>query len=314
MGEAGDPHRRRADGDDGLVEADPHTPLAGFHGDPVRRLEAPAALDDPDVTRLGQTRQPARQLLHHLVLTRPQLIQIDIRLAETHTQVRHPRRLVDDLGGVEQGLGGNATHIEADAAQTRVAFDQDHLFPQVGGTEGRRVAAGARAQHHHLGGDLGGGGLPRRLGVQDQEEIALRHPVARLDLDAGQGTRGRRRNPNGPLVALQRDQGLILQHPVAGGDRDLDDRDPPADRGHANLNLVAHLLYYPHDFGGGQTASSQARPHDTRSGPRAGRPRMWRRATKRPASACQRREIGVRMSPPRVNPRQVLALRLGIVL
>ena len=51
--------------------------------------------------------------------------------------------LVDDFGGVQEGLGRNATTIEANAARVYFQIDQGDLHAQIRGQEGRGVAAGA---------------------------------------------------------------------------------------------------------------------------------------------------------------------------
>ena len=48
-------------------------------------------------------------------------------------------------------LRRNAADVQADAADARVALDQDHLLAEVGGPKRRGVAAGPGAEHQHLG-------------------------------------------------------------------------------------------------------------------------------------------------------------------
>src|SRR5690606_41920526 len=60
------------------------------------------------------------------------------------------RRLADDGGRVQQGLGGNAADVEADPAQVRVALDQHGVHAKVRGAEGGGVAAGAGAEDEHF--------------------------------------------------------------------------------------------------------------------------------------------------------------------
>jgi hypothetical protein len=86
----------------------------------------------------------------HAVLEGPQFLQVDRRVAETDAVRRHGGRLVDDPGGVQQGLGRNAADIEANAAQHRVTLDQGDPQPEVGGAKGGGVPARARAQHDNV--------------------------------------------------------------------------------------------------------------------------------------------------------------------
>ena len=72
-------------------------------------------------------------------------------------QVQHRRRNVDtqrleavpglleELGSVQQGLGGNATDIEAGAPQRRSFLDHRNLHPKLRRTDRRDIAARTRA-------------------------------------------------------------------------------------------------------------------------------------------------------------------------
>ena len=73
-----------------------------------------------------------------------------MRLLEVDAVGAHLLRLGDNSRGVQQGLRGDATDIQADAAEALIALDEDRLEPEVGGAERGRVAAGARAEHEHL--------------------------------------------------------------------------------------------------------------------------------------------------------------------
>ena len=72
--------------------------------------------------------------------------------------------LLDHIGGMQQGFRGNAPHVEADATQVGIAFDEHGIQPQIGATERGGIAARAGANHHHRAFDIGfaaggGGGL-----------------------------------------------------------------------------------------------------------------------------------------------------------
>ena len=187
----------------------------------VERGEPADALDDRDLARLGEAGEPAGQLLDHAVLPAAQRVDVDGGCGEADAEMAHLLGLGDHLGGVEQRLGGDAADVEADAAQGRPALDQDDLAAQVGGAEGGGVAAGAGAQHQHLGVEVAlaagwrawasapwqcrrrrsrGCGRLRRPGLQVQDQRALAHPVADLDLEAGHRAGGRRRHVHGRLV------------------------------------------------------------------------------------------------------------------
>src|SRR2546427_6313827 len=57
------------------------------------------------------------------------------------------------MRSIQQGLGWNATAIEANAAQALVALNENHFLAQVGGVKGRGVTAGAGANYDEIGGD-----------------------------------------------------------------------------------------------------------------------------------------------------------------
>ena len=69
---------------------------------------------------------------------------------ELDAEVFRVRRLVDDVGDVEQRLGRDAAAIDADAAGVLLRIDEGDLHPAVGGVERRRVAAGTRADDDEL--------------------------------------------------------------------------------------------------------------------------------------------------------------------
>ena len=116
----------------------------------VRVEEVAVAADHVDLARLGHARQAAGELADHAVLVFAQRIDVHRRLC------KHDARLVDMLGlldhrrHVQQRLGGDAAHVQAHAAEGGVALDDRGLEPQVGGAEGRRVAARAGAEHDHV--------------------------------------------------------------------------------------------------------------------------------------------------------------------
>ena len=58
--------------------------------------------------------------------------------------------LVHDGSHMQQRLGRDADHVQADAAQAGVALHQNHFQAEIGGAEGGAVAAGASAQHQQV--------------------------------------------------------------------------------------------------------------------------------------------------------------------
>ena len=154
---------------------------------------------------------------------------------------------------MQQGLGGDAAHVQADAAEVGVALYQDGLEAEVRRAEGRRIAARPGAQHDYIGvifavagrgrgGWRGEGrgfdrrlwrrrgwGLSRRAGRlgwirrEPQDQRAFRDLLPALNAKFGDLTRRRRGNVHRGLVAFQREQGLFRLDPVAGADQDFDD-------------------------------------------------------------------------------------------
>ncbi len=59
-------------------------------------------------------------------------------------------RLDNHFGRVQQGLGGDAAPIEADAAQFFVLLHQQDFPAKVGGVKSGGVSAGSRPQHHNF--------------------------------------------------------------------------------------------------------------------------------------------------------------------
>ena len=175
---------------------------------------------------------------------------------------------------MQQGLGRDATDVEADTAKRGIAFDQHHRQAKIGGTECRRIATGTGAKHQDIATDIcrsckcrgsrcrcnrglgrracrrrrhrrchhGGSPTGGRL-FEHQYQRALRHLVAHLDADFPDHPRMRRGNFYGRLVRLEREQRLLLLDPVAGLDQHLD---------HIDILEIADIgnLYFnqAHDF------------------------------------------------------------------
>ncbi|CAM5197284.1 hypothetical protein CDEN61S_00319 [Castellaniella denitrificans] len=250
-------HRLAAGGDDGRGELDRGLAAVGLgHRQVVRIGEGAHALDDRDLAGLGHAGQAAGELAHHGILVAAQLVQVDRRLAEGDAVGGQGLGLFQHADSVQQGLGRDAADVQADPAQGGVAFHQDDLQAQVGGAEGSRVAAGARAQHQDIvfavgragelrgrggrrrrgrsgcgrggGRRLGRGGRRRRSGVGGLDADhgrALGDLVAQLDEDFLHHPAPLGRDLHGGLVGFHGDQALFGLDGVARLDQDLDDLD-----------------------------------------------------------------------------------------
>jgi len=121
----------------------------------VRARKAAVAAHDLHLAHLGHRGQAAREPAHHLGFVRAQLLEVDLRCAERHAGARQVLRRVHHRGHVQQGLGRDAAHVEAHAAELGVALDEHHAQPQVGRTKGRAVATRPAAEHEQVAFEVG---------------------------------------------------------------------------------------------------------------------------------------------------------------
>ena len=147
-------HRLRAGRDDRVLEADQLLAFGRLDFHLVGRNEAADALDRAHLALLRHRGEAAGELADHLVLEVAQLVDVDVRLAEGDAMGGHRLGLVDHRGGMQQRLGRDAAHVEADAAEGGVALDQHGVHAQVGGTERGRVATRTGAEHDQLALDV----------------------------------------------------------------------------------------------------------------------------------------------------------------
>ena len=155
VGKPRNPGHAGARGNNAGVERNALYALGCFHRDLVGRLEFPHALQRGHFALFGQGCQTLGQPADDRVLPAAQLVDFDLRLAEFDAGARHLFGLRHHLGRMQQRLGRNAADVEADAAERRIALDQHDFLAQVGGAEGGGIAAGAGAQHHDFGVQVG---------------------------------------------------------------------------------------------------------------------------------------------------------------
>ena len=108
------------------------------------------AIKDLHAAFLREQRQSTGKLLNHRLFPRAELFKIDLRRGEGNPAVRRIFRLRDQLGRIEQRLGGNATAVQAYPAETLVAFHEDDLLAFVRGIKRRRVPTRAGADYHDV--------------------------------------------------------------------------------------------------------------------------------------------------------------------
>ncbi len=191
------------------------------------RLELCESVDHPHLSLLRELRQAAGQPTDDLVFPGPQAIGVDLRFAEGDAVFGHRRRIVDDLGSMQQGFGRDAADIQADAAQHRIALDQDDVQSQVRRPERRRVPARSCADDDKLG-EVRRLGQRRRIGVLlrvDGSEDAFL--LLRFDDDGLGDIEARRRRlvvfPGRCLIRIDRRDDVAGIDVVTDADRQRDD-------------------------------------------------------------------------------------------
>ena len=75
-------------------------------------------------------------------------------VAGREAELAEPAEQMTDLAGAQQRLGGDASPVEADAAEV-LTLDERHREPELARTDRRRVPAGPATDHHHVVGRLG---------------------------------------------------------------------------------------------------------------------------------------------------------------
>ena len=245
----------RAGGDDAFLELD-HLLAAGlvlaaavgdFHLDMVGIEEVAVTAHDLDLAALGHAGQAAGQFADDLFLVRAQLVDIDLRCGEADAQIIGVLGFFNDLGNVQQGLGGNAADVQTNAAERCITLDDDRLHPQVCRAEGGGITAGACAKHQHFAFKIstaamaarsGGGqrcsrrghsglrcrrgGCRTRFHLDQQGTFA--DAGAQLNQDFLDRTGDRGRHIHRCLVGLQGDDGFIDLDRVADLHKQVDHR------------------------------------------------------------------------------------------
>ena len=71
-------------------------------------------------------------------------------LVGSHLGRRHCFGVLNDLRRVQQRFRRDTTNVQADTAESRIAFDEDDIEPEVGGAKGGVVAARTGTQNDEL--------------------------------------------------------------------------------------------------------------------------------------------------------------------
>ena len=152
-------HRLGAGRDDGVGEAHRLRLAVGQRDLQVVRVhELAAAGEHGHLAHLGHHPEAAGELADHLVLVGAQLVEVDRGRAIADAVGAEVLHLVHHRGHVQQRLRRDAPDVEAHPAQRGIALDEHRLHAEVGGAEGRRVAAGAGAEDQHVALEVGRAG------------------------------------------------------------------------------------------------------------------------------------------------------------
>ena len=219
IGESGQAHRLGPGCDDALLEIHAPRPVARAQFQGIRSNEHRFPAQHVDLALLCEHAQAVGQLAHDFVLPAAELRAIDLRRRKDDPAVAHVCRILDHLGGMQQGLGGNAADVQAHAAENRPALDERDLESQIGGAEGRGVAARSRAEDDEIAGAVGGGrcSTGRSLSSRGRRRFG---PTRRRGGRCGRRCSRRRRS----IV------GLLVCGAGRGRVRDLDGRDHHSQR------------------------------------------------------------------------------------
>ena len=143
--------RHRAGGDEDVLGlegavagggADEH--LAGLH-------EPPEAAHDLDVTLLEQGSDAHVKLGDDLVLVGEHRGDVEGELLGADEAVLLAvHGMLEDFGGVEQGLGGDAADVEARAAEGVILLHEGNLEAELAGFDGGDIATGAGADYDEI--------------------------------------------------------------------------------------------------------------------------------------------------------------------
>ena len=110
-------------------------------------LKRPRPLTHSTPFALKRPGDAAGHLLDDAVLPLDRLTEVQLRLADLDAELgERLARLVHRMRGLHPGLGRDATHPQASAAELGLLLDADDLRAQLGCADRCRVPAGASAQ------------------------------------------------------------------------------------------------------------------------------------------------------------------------
>src|ERR1019366_9549553 len=148
--EAGQHAGLRTGGDDDVSGFERLDPGIRLHFNLAVALERGIAGDALDLGAFEQHGDAARVLGDNAILARLHLGVIEARVLALDAFLIRVDEALPDIGGVEQGFGGNAPHQEAGAAQPSLFFDERRLETVLAGANGRGVAARAAPDNNQI--------------------------------------------------------------------------------------------------------------------------------------------------------------------
>ncbi len=117
--------------------------------DRARPGEPAGALDDGDAAPLDEPGEALVEPAHDAVLVGVDAGHVDALEGRPDPELLRLAGRVGDLGGVQQGLGRDAAHVQAGAADL-VLLDQRHAQPELGRAQGAGIAPGPCSQDHDV--------------------------------------------------------------------------------------------------------------------------------------------------------------------
>ena len=117
-----------------------------IHGYLAGAGEGGLTLDQLDRVLLEQAGDATGERLDDLRAAGHHPVPLDFRIGDLDPEVARLADLAQHVGHAQDGLGGDAGVVQA-AAADRVLLDHGRLHPELGGTDGGHVAAGAGADH-----------------------------------------------------------------------------------------------------------------------------------------------------------------------
>ena len=147
-------HRTGTGSDDGVVEGHGGFAVGTFHFQGVRAGKFTEAVNNLYFTHLGHASQSAGQLVDDFLFPQTDLVDVGLRGTEDDAMLGQRLGFFNDFGDVQQRLGRDATHVQADATQGGVTLDDNSIQTQIGCTEGSGITGRASTQYYDLGFDF----------------------------------------------------------------------------------------------------------------------------------------------------------------